>query len=34
VFHGSRKELLLQLMEDEELTGAERIVLERLVRES
>jgi predicted transcriptional regulator len=34
VFHGSRKELLLQLMEDEELTGAERIVLERLVRGS
>ena len=34
VFHGSRKELLLQLMEDEELTGAEREILERLVRES
>ena len=34
VFHGSRKELLLQLMEDEELTSAEREILERLVRES
>ena len=34
VFHGSRKELLLQLMEDEELTDAEREVLERLVQES
>jgi predicted transcriptional regulator len=34
VFHGSRKELLLQLMEDEELTDAEREILERLVRES
>ena len=34
VFHGSRKELLLQLMEDEELTDAEREILERLVQES
>jgi BlaI family transcriptional regulator, penicillinase repressor len=34
VFHGSRKELFLQLMEDEELTGAEREILERLVQES
>jgi BlaI family transcriptional regulator, penicillinase repressor len=33
VFHGSRKELLLQLMEDEELTDAEREILERLVQE-
>ena len=34
VFHGSRKELLLQLMEDEELSDAEREILERLVQES
>ena len=34
VFHGSRKELLLQLMEDDELTDAEREILERLVQES
>jgi BlaI family transcriptional regulator, penicillinase repressor len=34
VFHGSRKELLLQLMEDEDLTDAEREILERLVQES
>jgi BlaI family penicillinase repressor len=34
VFHGSRKELLLQLMEDEELTDAELEILERLVQES
>jgi predicted transcriptional regulator len=33
VFHGSRKELLLHLMEDEELSDAEREILERLVRE-
>jgi predicted transcriptional regulator len=34
VFHGSRKELLLHLMEDEELTDAERKILDRLVQES
>ena len=33
VFLGSRKELLLQLMEDQQLTDAERKVLERLARE-
>jgi predicted transcriptional regulator len=34
VFHGSRRELLLQLMEDDELSDAERKILERLVQES
>jgi predicted transcriptional regulator len=34
VFHGSRSQLLLQLMEDGELTAAERAVLERIVREA
>jgi predicted transcriptional regulator len=33
VFHGSRAELLLQLMEEGELTDAERAILERLVQE-
>ena len=33
VFHGSRAALLLQLMEDSELTGAERAILQRLVEE-
>lgn len=33
VFHGSRSQLLLQLMEDDELSDAERLVLEKLVRE-
>ena len=34
VFHGSRTQLLLQLMEDDELSDAERTLLERLVREA
>jgi predicted transcriptional regulator len=34
VFHGSRTELLLRLMEDDELSDAERKILERLVQES
>ncbi len=34
VFHGSRSQLLLQLMEDDELSDAERLVLEKLVREA
>jgi predicted transcriptional regulator len=33
VFHGSRAALLLQLMEDDELSGAERAILQRLVQE-
>jgi len=33
VFHGSRAALLLQLMEDDELTDAERAILQRLVEE-
>ena len=33
VFHGSRSQLLLQLMEDQELSDAERAILERLVQE-
>ena len=33
VFHGSRAALVLQLMEDNELTDAERAILERLVEE-
>jgi predicted transcriptional regulator len=33
VYHGSRAELLLHLMEDGELTDAERAILERLVQE-
>jgi predicted transcriptional regulator len=32
VFHGSRTELLVQLMEEEELTDAERTILERLAQ--
>ncbi len=31
VFHGSRTQLLLQLMEDDHLSDAERSILERLV---
>ena len=34
VFHGSRTQLLLQLMEDDELSDAERTILEKLVRET
>ena len=34
VFHGSRAELLLQLMEETELSDAERAILERLVQEN
>jgi BlaI family transcriptional regulator, penicillinase repressor len=34
VFHGSRTQLLLQLMEDDELSDAERTLLEKLVREA
>lgn len=33
VFHGSRAALLLQLMEDDELTDVERAILQRLVEE-
>ncbi|HEX2475142.1 MAG TPA: BlaI/MecI/CopY family transcriptional regulator [Lacipirellulaceae bacterium] len=33
VFHGSRAALLLQLMEDNELTDTERAILQRLVEE-
>jgi predicted transcriptional regulator len=33
VFQGSRTQLLLQLMEDDELSEEERTILERLVRE-
>jgi predicted transcriptional regulator len=33
VFHGSRAALLLQLMDDGELTNEERAILERLVAE-
>ena len=33
VFHGSRAALLLQLLEDDELTDAERTILQRLVEE-
>jgi BlaI family penicillinase repressor len=33
VFLGSRGQLLLQLMEDDELTDAERTILERLVEQ-
>jgi len=33
VFHGSRAALLLQLMEEDELTDAERTILQRLVEE-
>ena len=33
VFHGSRTALLLQLMEDDELSDAERSIIERLVDE-
>lgn len=33
VFHGSRTQLLLQLMEEDELSDAERVILEKLVRE-
>jgi BlaI family transcriptional regulator, penicillinase repressor len=33
VFHGSRTKLLLQLMEDDELSDAERAILERLTQE-
>jgi predicted transcriptional regulator len=33
VFHGSRAALLLQLMEDDELTDSERAILQRLVEE-
>jgi predicted transcriptional regulator len=33
VFHGSRTKLLLQLMEDQELTDAERAILERFAEE-
>ena len=33
VFHGSRTQLLLQLMDDDELTNAERTILEKLVQE-
>jgi BlaI family transcriptional regulator, penicillinase repressor len=33
VFHGSRAALLLQLMEEDELTDAERAILQRLVEE-
>ena len=33
VFHGSRAALLLQLMDDGELTNDERVILERLVAE-
>jgi hypothetical protein len=34
VFHGSRTELLLQLMDEGNLTDAEREILERLVQEN
>jgi BlaI family transcriptional regulator, penicillinase repressor len=34
VFHGSRTQLLLQLMEGDELSDAERTFLEKLVREA
>jgi len=34
VFHGSRTKLLLQLMEDHELSDTEREVLERLTQEN
>ena len=34
VFHGSRTQLLLQLMEDDELSDTERTILEKLVREA
>ena len=33
VFHGSRAALLLQLMEEDELTDAERTILKRLVED-
>ena len=33
VFHGSRTKLLLQLMEDHQLSDAERAILERQIRE-
>jgi len=34
VFHGSRTQLLLQLMEDGELSDAERLILKRLTKET